>query len=83
MATESRAAVAKISAHETTWPLQALSTAALISSTTSNPLIEFKFGSAVFSPMNFLVSSNRTDPSHPCNSSQPSIYHNIIRNFQL
>jgi len=34
MATESRAAVAKISAHETTWPLQALSTAALISSTT-------------------------------------------------
>lgn len=77
MATESRAAVAKISAHETTWPLQALSTASLISSTTSNPLMEFRFGRAVFSPVKFLVSSNRTDPSHPCVTIQHIISNNI------
>ncbi|KAF1889232.1 hypothetical protein Lal_00024554 [Lupinus albus] len=51
MATESRAAMAKISAHDTTRRLQALSTTALISSTTENPLIELIFGSAVFSPV--------------------------------
>jgi hypothetical protein len=44
MATESRAAVAKISAQDTTGPLHTLSTAALISSTTENPLIELIFG---------------------------------------
>jgi hypothetical protein len=57
--------MAKISAQETTGRLHALSTAALISSTTENPLIEFIFGKAVFSPVKFLVSSSRTDPSHP------------------
>lgn len=66
MATESRAAIAKISAHDTTGRLQALSTAALISSTTSNPLTEFKFGNAVFSPTKEEVSSSRSDPSQPC-----------------
>lgn len=66
MATESRAAMAKISAHDTTGRLQALSTAALISSTTENPLAELLFGKAVFSPMKFLVSSSRIDPSQPC-----------------
>jgi len=65
METESRAAIAKISAHDTTGRLQALSTAALISSTTSKPLIEPIFGSAVFSPVKFGVSSSRTDPSQP------------------
>lgn len=66
MDTESRAAMAKISAHETTGLLQALSTAALISSTTENPLIELIFGFVVFSPVKFLVSSNTTDPSQSC-----------------
>ena len=41
MAAESRAAMARISTHDTT-PRHALSTALLISSTTSNPLTEFK-----------------------------------------
>jgi len=66
MATESRAATAKISAHDITGRLHALSTAALISLTTSNPLIEFRFGSAVFSPEKEGVSSSSTDPSQPC-----------------
>ena len=66
MATESRAAIAKISAHDTTGPLQAWLTAALISSTTSKPLIELILGNAVFSPRKKGVSSSRTDPSHPC-----------------
>lgn len=66
MATESRAAMAKISAQDTIGRLQALSTAVLISSTTENPLIELIFGNAVFSPVKFLLSSNRTDPSQPC-----------------
>lgn len=65
MATESRAAMAKISAHETTGRLQALSTAALISSTTEKPLTELRFGNAVFSPVKFRVSSSNIDPSHP------------------
>lgn len=65
MATESRAAIAKISAHDTTSRLQALVTAALIWSTTSKPLIELIFGNAVFSPMKVGVSSSRIDPSQP------------------
>jgi len=72
MATESRAATAKISAHDTTGRLQALSTAALISSTTSNPLIEFRFANAVFSPKNKGVSSSNTDPSQPCSFPTPT-----------
>ncbi|RDY13447.1 hypothetical protein CR513_01638, partial [Mucuna pruriens] len=75
MATESRAAVAKISAHDTTGRLHALSSAALISSITSKPLIEFRFGRAVFSPVKFLVSSSRTDPSHPCAPNHSTNHH--------
>jgi hypothetical protein len=36
-------------------------------SMTSNPRAEFLFGFAFFSPVKFDVSSNRIDPSHPCN----------------
>lgn len=68
--TESRAATANISAHETTVFLQDLSTAALILSITSNPLIDPAFGTAVFSPVKVDVSSSRTEPSQPCNSQQ-------------
>lgn len=66
IATESRAAMAKISAHETT-PGQTFSTFDFISSTTSNPLAELIFGPEVFSPVKDDVSSSRIDPSHPCN----------------
>lgn len=59
--TASLAAIASISAHETT-PLHALSTAVLMVSTTSKPLAEFKFAPANFSPS---VPSRRTDASHP------------------
>jgi hypothetical protein len=62
--TESRAAIANISAHETT-PGHTLSTADLILSTTSNPLAEFRFGAAFFSPLKLDVSSRRMEPSHP------------------
>lgn len=63
--TESLAAIAKTSAHETT-PGQAFSTAVFIWSITSNPLRELLLGSAVFSPVKLEVSSSRTDASHPC-----------------
>lgn len=67
MLTESRAATAKISAQDTKVPLlQAELTADFISSTTLNPLSEFKLGAAVFSPVKLAVSSNKTEPSHPC-----------------
>ena len=49
--TESRAAMATISAQET-MPGQASSTSDLISSITLNPLTELLFGPAVFSPLN-------------------------------
>lgn len=64
MTTESREATAKMSAQETT-PGHAFSTADLMLSTTSNPLTEFRFGRAPFSPVNDDVSSRRIDPSHP------------------
>lgn len=60
--TESLAAMANISAQETV-PLHALSTALLIVSTTSNPLTEFRFGTANFSPV--LSPSSSIDPSQP------------------
>jgi hypothetical protein len=62
--TESRAAIANISAHETT-PGHTFSTADLILSITSNPLTEFRFGAAFFSPIKLDVSSRRMEPSHP------------------
>lgn len=65
METESRAAMANISAHDTTGRLQALSTAAFIISTNMKPLRESIFEIAFFSPMKLGVSSSRTDPSQP------------------
>ena len=65
MTTESLAVMARISAHETT-PGQASSTLDFILSTTLNPLAEFTFGAAFFSPMKEDVSSKRIEPSHPC-----------------
>lgn len=62
---ESLAAMATMSAHETT-PGQAFSTADFMSSITSNPLTESRFGIAVFSPVKEDVSSSRIEPSHPC-----------------
>lgn len=67
MTTESLAAIAKISAHETT-PGHAFSTVALILSITSNPLIELLLGGAVFSPLKVGVSSRSTDASQPYNA---------------
>lgn len=64
ISTESLAAMAKISAQETT-PGQTFSTADLMLSTTSNPRAEFRFGLAFFSPVNEDVSSSSTDPSQP------------------
>lgn len=61
---ESLAAMASISAHETT-PGHAFSTADFMLSMTSNPLAEFWFGAAFFSPVKEDVSSSKSDPSHP------------------
>ena len=63
--TESRATMAKISAHETT-PGHSFSILDFISSTTSNPLMDPLLGAAVFSPVKVGVSSKSTDPSQPC-----------------
>ena len=60
--TESLAAMANISAQETT-PLHALSTELLIVSTTSNPLAEFRLGRADFSTSP--PPSSNIDPSQP------------------
>lgn len=59
--TESCAAMARMSAHETT-PLHELSTAVLMASTTSNPLAELMLGKANFSPS---FPSNKIDASQP------------------
>ena len=53
--------MASISAQDTT-PLHSYSTALLISSTTSNPLTEFKLEKETFSPS---LTSNSIDPSQP------------------
>jgi len=60
--TESLAAMASISAQETT-PLHALSTELLIVSTTSYPLTEFLLGIADFSASS--PPSRSIDPSQP------------------
>lgn len=60
--TESLAAMANISAQETT-PLHALSTELLIVSTTSYPLTEFRLGIADFSASP--PPSSSIDPSQP------------------
>ena len=64
MVTESLAAIAKTSAHETT-PGHTFSTADLMLSTTSNPRTELRLGAAFFSPVKEDVSSSSNDPSHP------------------
>jgi hypothetical protein len=66
-AVEALAARAIVSAQDTVCG-HASSSAALISSITSNPLIEFLLGIAFFSLTTSSVSSKRTDVSHPCNS---------------
>ena len=62
--TPSRAARARMSAHETV-ALQAASTRALMVSMTPNPRTEFLFGPAFCSPVNVAVSARRIDPSQP------------------
>lgn len=63
--TESRATTAKMSAHETTGAPQALSTADLIKSTTSNPLAELALAKEFFSPSMVEVSSSKIEASQP------------------
>lgn len=64
--TESLAAIARISAQDTVSG-QTYSRSAFIASITSNPLSEFAFGAALFSPTNPPggMSSSNTDASHP------------------
>lgn len=62
--TESLAAIARMSAQDTT-PGHAFSTAVFILSMTSNPLAEFKLAFAVFSPVKLEVSSKSNEPSQP------------------
>ena len=78
--TESRAAMARISAQET-MPGQAPSTLDLISSITLNPLTELAFGRAVFSPVNVDVSSSSIDPSQPCFQTSHKIHQNFKNCF--
>lgn len=63
--TESRAAMATMSAHETVSG-HISSSCCLILSMTLNPRAEFKLGVAVFSPTKPGLSSSRLEPSHPC-----------------
>ena len=75
--TESRAATAKISAQETTGRPQTLSTSALILSTTSNPLKDFKFPRAFFSVSKADVESRRREPSQPCNATRVQDHYKV------
>ena len=63
--TESRAAAATMSAHETVSG-QISSNCCLMSSMTLNPRAEFKLGVAVFSPTKPGLSSSKLEPSQPC-----------------
>ena len=65
MTTLSLAAMARMSAQETT-PGQAFSTADLMASITSKPLTEALLGFAIFSPWKLAVSSSSNDASQPC-----------------
>lgn len=75
IATESAAAMARISAHDTI-PGHIFSTADFMLSITSNPRAELLFGAACCSPVKVGVSSSRIDPSQPYN-----IYVQIYRKF--
>ena len=61
---ESLAAMARISAQDTVSG-HSFSNAVLISSTTSNPLAEFRFGLDFFSLVKVPVLSSKIDPSQP------------------
>lgn len=63
--TESRAATARISEHETRGQPQTSSTSDLILSMTSNPLTEFLLGNAFFSLSKAGVASRRIEASQP------------------
>lgn len=67
MTTASRAATAKISAHDTTLG-HMFSTWDLMVSIMSKPLTELALGPAVFSPVKLEVSSNKIEASQPCQS---------------
>ena len=83
IATESRAATAKISAHDTT-PGQEFSTEVLMLSTTSKPLAELLFGAANFSLwVMFPPWSNKIEASHPYNTKKGNTYLYIIRMRKL
>ncbi|CAA7392915.1 unnamed protein product [Spirodela intermedia] len=71
MTVESRAAIARMSAHDTT-PGHTFSTRDLIRSMTENPRTELLLGLAVFSPIKFPVSSRSIDPSQPWKNSLTS-----------
>ena len=76
--TESRAAMARISAHETTEG-QADSTLDFMASITSKPLRELLLGPAVCSPLNEDVSSRSTDASQPCFQPLSPYFVSLIR----
>ena len=65
--TESRAAIARISAQDTVCG-HSFSSALLISSITSYPLTELLFGNAPFSLTMLPLSSSSIDASHPCHT---------------
>jgi hypothetical protein len=75
--TESRAATARMSAHETVCGHKA-STRALMSSMTPKPLIDATFGRAPCSPVKVAVSLSSTDASHPCCSHTYKVTSNSI-----
>lgn len=62
--TASLAAIVRISAQETT-PGHSDSTMFLILSTIPKPFKEWMLVDAFFSPLSVIVSSSKTDPSHP------------------
>jgi len=64
MTTLSLAAMARMSAQETT-PGHTFSTADLMASMTSNPLAEPLLGLAIFSPLKLGVSSSSSEASQP------------------
>lgn len=74
---ESLAASARMSAQETVSG-HSFSSAALISSTTLNPLAEFRFGFERFSLMIVPELSNNTEPSQPCRNKQDKHHFNTI-----
>lgn len=77
--TESLAAVATMSAQETT-PGHHFSSCAFMLSMTSYPLRELTLGNALCSPLKVVVSFNNTDASHPCKM-QARLYKNLFKSL--